>query len=651
MKKRTIVIVLIMFTSVLNLGIMTSNASNIEAIDINPSKEIDGKTITSGLTNISVIDQGDSNRSELWIDGELYAYMDEADDPYHWTYQIDTRGFNDGSHKIQVRSIGGTGGNDIKSKQVWFDNSEPKLKNKSISYPANYNAAKDNSTIYVKAEFEDSISGLDSVSLNPEPLNGTNKEMFDDGKHDDGAANDGLYSSEKFKVFGETSYSYFNISVKDRIGNNHTYNIEVKMDNIKPTIRNMQVDQPIGQESVKEGDKIRVTGDARDLGLKYSEVSAPSNVDSVLIVDNSASMTEGDMNDAKEAAKTFVETLSPEDRCALYTFEEDGSNPVRKVDYLNMTEENKKIINSTIEELNATASATPIWDSIGEATSYAWNNQKSNHVPSVVSMTDGEDTSSDSYVPGSRWSNFDGLANRTWNMTENHYWGEEKEYDWEVVRYRHPRDSFIWRANTIDSPNRWGLNKAPLPIYNIGLGVSPQASNSSAEGYLDPESTTSDEDCEYIGSHVQSSAYAYNFTQEYDLSTISDSSDGNYHYAPESSELSNIYENISKSIEKKGRKWIGQEAPHGFKNVYLDAHELGQKSMITMYDDGEHGDGKPNDGIYGTEMFDVKTQDTKNATVWMFGEDKAGNINGSYKFLDVDNRPPSIQEKNVNYPN
>ncbi|MFW6176306.1 MAG: Ig-like domain-containing protein [Thermoplasmatota archaeon] len=323
-----------------------------------------------------------------------------------------------------------------------------------------------------------------------------------------------------------------------------------------------------------------------------------------------------------------------------------------------MNDDNKDSINQTIDDLVAD-DLTPIWDTIGEATTYAWNNHLDQHTPSVVAMTDGDDAGgtfggvdeggSDTYAPGARWSNDYGPANKTWNMTGDLTWNEEKTYEWNIARYRGDDDWDDIDINDGDhDPTRYGLVNSPVPTFNIGLGISPQGTNQSADNYLDPNKTVSD-----VGgspSYVKSSAYAYNFTTEYDLQEIANSTGGNYHYAPTSSELIGIYENISKTIENIGMRWVGEEAPHGFNKVYLDAEELNVTSPITMYDDGNHGDGNANDNIYGTDYFTVKSEDTKVAEIEMFGEDHAGNINNTNAFVEVDNSNPVLNEKTINYP-
>ncbi len=664
MNKRALLLVGILILSVVNVGMTVSSASTIDTIDISPSQEIDGKLTTRGDVNISVIDEGDSDHCELWIDGSLYSYMDNVSGTYDWSYQINTQGFDDGAHEIQIRSIDGTGGTDIKTKQVWFDNTDPVLKNKSTVYPIGYDAAQDDSSVHIKAEVTDDVSGIDSVSVDASQFDEGILPMYDDGNHQDGAANDGVYCTPSFIVNGETSYKYLDINVEDKIGNNRTSSVELKLDNTKPTIRNLQSDLPVGQNAVKKGDEIRFTGNATDLKLKFGKVETQTPIDVAMVIDTSGSMDGQPLSDAKQAAKTFVGKLSSLDRAALYIFKPGSDEPQRKVDYMFMNDENKKSLNQTIENLTAEVSTlTPIWDTIGEATNYAWNNHLSQHTPAVVAMTDGDDegagdpgtepeAGSETYSPGVRGSNDYGPAIKTWNMTADLEWGEEKTYDWNIARYR---GSDGWEDIDLNDedhdPTRDGLINSPVPTFNIGLGMDPQGSNSSADNYLDPNSTVSD-----IGgtpsdiNYVKSDSYAYNFTTEYDLKEIANSTGGGYNYAPTSSELVGIYENISQEIEDIGQRWVGEEAPHGLNRVYIDAEELGVSTPVAMYDDGNHGDGNAGDNIYGTEYFTVKSEQSKSATVNMVGEDQAGNVNQTFTSIQIDNSDPDIISKTIEYP-
>jgi len=657
MKKRAIVMILLMALSVLNMGISITSASSIEAIDISPSETLDGKLMTYGKANISVVDQGDSDHCELWIDGSLYSYMNNVSGEYDWSYEINTKGFTDGAHTIQIRTFGGTGGTDVKSKQVWFDNSDPVINNKTVSYPIGYDAARDNSSVYISAEISDDVSGIQSAYVNASQFGYGLLPMYDDGDHKDQSAGDGIYCTQSFFVYGETSYKYLDIHISDGIGNNVTDSIELKIDNTKPTIRNLQSDLPTGQTALKKGNQVRFTGNATDLELKYGSVKAQTPVDVSLVIDTSSSMGGAPLSDAKQAAKTFIGKLSSDDRVALFIF--SGEEPLKKSDFKYMTENNKDELNETIGNLTHYNNLTPIWDTIGEASLYAWNNHVPEHTPAVVAMTDGDDMGgtfgsvseggSETYCPGVRYSNYYGPANKTWNMTGDLTWNEEKTYNWNIARYR---GSDGWDNIDLDDndhdPTRYGLINSPVPTFNIGLGIEPQGSNSSADYYLDPNETVSN-----VGDapgYIKSSSYAYNFTTEFDLREIANSTGGTYHYAPSSSQLLGIYENISQTIENIGKRWIGEEAPHGIKKVYLDASELNVSSPVPMYDDGNHGDGNADDNIYGTDYFTVKSEKTKNATVKMVGEDYAGNKNETVAFIEVDNSDPVLDSKVVNYP-
>ncbi|GEM_PF-5515489 len=656
----------------------------------------DGRPITYGAATIYVDDAGDANRSELWIDGNLYAYMTKigsgGSGSWNWRYTIDTRGFTDGVHTIQVRSIGGTGGDYVNASQVWFDNSAPVVKNITVIYPHGYDSAKNGSQIVITAEISDEISGVANVSINASSLGAGTIYMYDDGAHGDKAPGDGIYGTGAFTVYASTAYHYVNITAVDNVGNLQNYTCEVKMDNYKPTLWGMQAILPPGQKAVKLGDKIRIVGYAKDLKMEYIKVTTHIPVDVVLVIDNSRSMAGQPWADLERAATQFIQNLSDEDRISIVSFypqsqgEQDhlylsfvtagepATCPICGANFSTGRELAIHVITADDGQHLTDSSGdpdayTPIWDAIGNATLYAWNNHLPGHVPVVIAMTDGDDwgsnwgvgsgieAGSETFCPGARWSEVGtGFANKTWNITGDLYWGSGLGvYTWNIARYTQNLGGggLVWSdidlTDKAHDNTRYGLYGAPLPIFTIGLGVQPQASNSSASGYISPTETTSTTGG--APAYVDPNAYTYNFTSEYNLNiTIAKSSGAEYFYAPNSSQLSNIYAQIGQIIQFVGIQWFGITAPHGFKEVYADLSDLGITTPVVMYDDGEHGDGAAGDNLYGTDYVTVNMDTTKLATVWMHGIDLAGNINKTFMFLKVDNTNPVISNATVIYP-
>ena len=245
---------------------------------------------------------------------------------------------------------------------------------------------------------------------------------------------------------------------------------------------------------------------------------AGTPLDVVLVIDNSGSMSGTKIEDAKMAAKTFVSRLSSVNRVAIYAF--DGTDLESPKMYLNWvllnSSQNRTLVNDTIDNLSANC-WTPIWDTIGVACVKA-GYHRSYAIPVVVALTDGDDSGTDGREKGSE------------DYAPWHDWGTS-EWIGTITRYYDGSDHSISINET-----RNGLLNAPCLIYTIGLNVSPH--NTGYEnGNNDPGNWTGD----------------YLKTTEYDLWSVSRTSDwnnkhGRYYYAPNSSELSEIYNNIAQEI-------------------------------------------------------------------------------------------------------
>ncbi|MEM2900415.1 MAG: hypothetical protein QXT63_06440, partial [Thermoplasmata archaeon] len=105
-----------------------------------------------------------------------------------------------------------------------------------------------------------------------------------------------------------------------------------------------------------------------------------------------------------------------------------------------------------------------------------------------------------------------------------------------------------WNTYTVsnDESTRTGLLGAPVYVFTIGVGTSPQAYDPASDGYMDPQLRVSDTTGAPTG--LDPNAFVYNFTTEYDLKQIAESSGGIYKYAPTSEQLYGIYMEISQLI-------------------------------------------------------------------------------------------------------
>jgi len=180
---------------------------------------------------------------------------------------------------------------------------------------------------------------------------------------------------------------------------------------------------------------------------------------------------------------------------------------------------------------------------------------------------------------------------------------------------------------------RTGMLNATIPVFTIGLGISPQASNDTVPGYI---------------SDTESS---YKYTTEFDLRNIANSSvDGSYYYAPASTDLDEIYHDVSEIIQTYGTSNLGMEQPRGIGSIQADLSSIGIPLKVNMFDDGVHGDGKANDGVYGSEWVTVNSLGTGSIIFQVEGTDRAGNVNGTQYSILLDNIQPSVSWVNTSYP-
>jgi hypothetical protein len=422
-------------------------------------KPVDAATITNtnpkngyvlkGVYNCIVTDAGGATRCELSVDGNLIAYMSGASP--NWNYSLDTRGWQDGVHLLTFKSIGGGSGDSLVTISVKFDNKPPEISVISIIYPFGQSAAKFNDTVIITSAIADATTEISSVKCDATELGNGIFNMSDDGKHDDGSADDGVYGSDDIRVNVSDGYYNVKITAIDGKGNAALKNKTVPVDDISPSVSNVRVIYPLGQSAAKQGDLVRVIADVTD---KYNRIP----VDVVLTLDNSGSMAGQPIQDLVDAATTFISYLIEEDRLAVYCFGNGGgpgTEPRLLLDWTVMDASGKSTAVSEINTLlGDTGHNTPIWDTIYDSIKKADSEHMVSHNPVVIGMTDGGNNVDNYGVvePASPWPPYDNDGD--------------------------PSDDWI------TPPTVGGLCEAPLSVYTIGLnGVSytPQTGNKLRE--------------------------------------------------------------------------------------------------------------------------------------------------------------------------
>lgn len=592
----------------------------------------------------------------LYIDGMYFTDMTYSGyDFTHWhfKYNLDTWGLNDGSHmvRVEVREISG---DTSKGMTFYVDNYSPIITDLDVMYPYGQEAAKKGDRLTITARVSDGVSGIDHVYCDATKLQSQNSiGMYDDGQHNDSVEGDGIFGTDPFTVGALTNgYNIAYIWAADKMGNDAMMSIPVAMDNTPPRVVEKIVEYPVGQQAAKLGDHIRIVSTVEDKGEGgYLRVGT----DIVLVLDNSGSMRHGmdpAMNYLKEAVNKFVNVSHPQDRIAIYAFTDNGKNLWEDthlyMDFTPMDDDGKQAVRDFLAndwEFNR-AHNTPIWDTIGDAVQYAI--QDSIHQPVVVAITDGTDYGYDWYErPDPTWWEdaynwgYTGLGFERgseryapWNN-----WGSTVKYTTHYGEYPAPWPddpevhSFevpIADTNTFNysgipggdedrdysSGLRKGLLNAPLPVFTIGLGLphhSPIMKN----------------------------------TTEYDLYRIATTSSnesirGKYYHAPESNDLDQIYEEISFFINLAGD--INITPPGGLRRFTLDATVIGQEILKVLHDDGDHNDIYEDDETFGTEMFDVKSDATRVVNVTLEAEDIVGHDVEVQVEVLIDNNQPVIDD-------
>ncbi|MDP6154946.1 MAG: VWA domain-containing protein [Candidatus Thermoplasmatota archaeon] len=658
---------MIVISGLAALGLFTGNTS---ANPVTPYLPESGDILT-GVVNFRC-NSTNADKVELSIDGILIATM--AGGPT-WSFQINTSGWSDGRHIIRYDSTGDTT-NDITSIPVKFDNSGPQITNATTLYPTGQNTAKPGDKVTIIAKVIESVSSISSVRCDASMIgDDPGLTMYDDGLHNDGAPNDNTYGTALVNVTVGGGYRAAYVHATDSKGNFRNVTAACNVDQYEPTILEIDTMLPAGQVAVKNGDVIRVTAKALDYKILIEDVVERKPLDVVLVLDNSGSMRDSNgsggmkWDDLEYASSTFLDQLADNDRCAIVSFDRQGPWPLEDVKqystFLTMSETYNdpqgtgytstgrnvsKYIITRDDGLHLTTNLgqpscnTPIWDTIGTGIQYAINNRREEAVPVVIAMTDGNDTGgtlggnryetgSETYCPGAP----NGAGRQTWTVSGGCIWDSPMRAYPSIQR---ELDTNPVNAKTTanfpgGSPERTrtGLINASIPVFTIGLGMWPQGTNATASGYLDPTEAS------------------YKYTTEFDVMSIANSSiGGKYYFAPSSTDLYAIYNNVSQVIQSFGASTLGIEQPHGIDSIQADLSSIGIALKVNMFDDGLHADGKADDDIYGSDLVTVNSLDSGDIIFQVEGTDRAGNMNGTQYTVRLDNVQPSVGRVNTSYP-
>jgi len=555
---------------------------------------------------------------ELYVGETRVASVSGTPPSGQFRIDVDTTTVADGTYQLSARLLGfGNETLDI-SISVTVDNTAPVIASAFVVHPGNQEASKPGDTVRVAARMTDNGSSIASAYAVAHPIGGDMEQgLFDDGTHNDGFPSDGLFSSSGIIVDGVWAWHSIQVVAEDQAGNVGTTWFQTAIDPNVPLIEDSWISYPSGQGAAKEDDDVQVMARASDL-------TAP--IYATIILDDSGSMgRDGKMESLKTAAKSFINNTRSIDYLSIYTFADSTMDfvPIRILNFTLMNGSGKEKARSMVDSLEA-FSATPIWDTIGEAVQYTVDNGKSS--PVVIAFTDGADDKyqnelfeegSDEYCP---W----------------HNWGDTMFVSSHLGKYENPYNAslgYYWYDSAVNE-NRKGLLYSPIPVYTIGLGLE----------HHDPPNRPKRDDRPQNGTHDD--VYAYwegeSGTTEYNLWRIATTSGGEYRYAPSATQLELIFKNLAEEV-------FSGDSPSKISEII--AHiPFNETYDHYLYDDGLHGDGIPGDGLFGSEMISVPGVEDGKLDVELECNDWAGNTGYGTVELVIDNAPPSVVNISVAYP-
>ncbi|MFO8051852.1 MAG: hypothetical protein R6V01_09175, partial [Thermoplasmatota archaeon] len=264
-----------------------------------------------------------------------------------------------------------------------------------------------------------------------------------------------------------------------------------------------------------------------------------------------------------------------------------------------------------------------LWDSVGETINYAVNHQRTTDVyTAAITLTDGDDygwggreDGSTVYCPGSEvgtsyntctWGTLNGLK---WGDTPFEFVNQGPNNKDDVMRVGGDGASDDGSWLDLGDETRTGLIHAPIPVYTVGLGISPHEE--------DPLNPT-------IGSN-------YKFTSEYDLREIASTTNADYYYAPDSSTLDSIFQDIFQQVEQEAQASTRSGPTRGV-GPWTDGDEVPRNKYIhTSVVDLQYADEAE---LSFKHKYNLKVG--SNGGVVMIGTDSDGDGSWDFKYIQPD---------------
>jgi hypothetical protein len=280
---------------------------------------------------------------------------------------------------------------------------------------------------------------------------------------------------------------------------------------------------------------VRTTEEYHTMNSSYFMREPGPPVDLVLVFDTSKSMDGTPFHDEQEAARTLVYSLANDSRVAIY--HAHSSAIQRKHLTFTPVSTGRDTIDDSIDALNVQA-YSELWLTLGEAIQYALDNRGSDRIPAVVMLTDGQDYQGDdtggnfnkleeaskgTYCPWTTWGNTQAFANH-WGK----YFGDAITQGW-------------WYRMNYGGNTAAGLLNSPIPVFTIGLNLEHDA---NLPAFATTGSVVANQRTFSVNTGDVESG-----TPEYNLYRISSTSPaGRYFYAPASSDLALVFDQVGQAL-------------------------------------------------------------------------------------------------------
>ena len=602
-------------------------------------------TVTASVTDTT-------NSAFLYVDNALVVssfLTKTAGQSYSFTF--DSRGFTDGNHVLRVQaaySVSGESAYDSRSLQ--FDNTAPTIDSVSVIYLNGLTAVRaSGDKVIITALVKDATSGINTVTLDATNIGGSNSvAMADDGSHNDGEANDGVYGTGPLDVSGKMGFMRVFVKATDLVGNTFTQSTSVAIDDHSPIITNTYIVYPGTQSAAKTGDDVRVIAKIIDTTVF---------VDVVLVIDNSSSMS-GVWDTVKTDAKDFVDSLGPNDRTAVYAFEGLRTFPKQVIGFTQNKNTVKNAIDTIAMDFPGGGIGTPLYSTIYNATAYA---KTSNNMPMVVVLTDGKDCEGGCNQPQKTLNDVKGASVPIFTI------GLGNNIDTNALTsiattsnggayYSSPTVAQLKQiyqsiADKIKAFEVGGISSASADLLNIGASSNIPLYDDGNHG------DTAAGDNVYGSVLITITSVA---TDQFDYTVTAHDVGGNVatligtiaidNTPPLVTQVTSIYKNpnwwaadgdlvrFTASVSDPGK--VG-----GVMAVRLDATLIGGSNSIIMRDDGTNGDVTAGDGIFTSDQVPVSTGlSTGIKTVTVNAIDIAANLASGAGSIYVDNHQPMVLE-------